>query len=299
MRAAATGPCCGISCWSGTRRWFEGESAWGLPVALCRYPGQGIQSQFRHGKVLRVLGDECAAIRDTHRGDAGVLERELLSPLRVVRFQAPSMLGDILSNGKEDEALHECPCGLFLVRPHAGIDLRQCDGARSERISLIEKLLDQKMAIVAPAKGIHDDVGVQDKRCHLLRNCFLKRASDSRRSSPTHAAVPALSSGWSLSFQLPTALRSASFWRAINSAFRTASAMKRLRLRFSTRRSRSARTSSGRVMWVRDVIGEIGYFDYALSVRRRGHLSRSLAGERDGHWVCVCHPHIRDILCPA
>jgi hypothetical protein len=57
--------------------------------------------------------------------------------------------------------------------------------------------------LVALAKHVHDDVGVQQERLHLLRNCFSKRASDSWRSFLTHAAAPALSSGWS--FVLPCA----------------------------------------------------------------------------------------------
>ena len=150
-------------------------------------------------------------------------------------------------------------------------------GHEAQRLTLIQQMIYEEMPIIASAKGVHDDVGVQDERHHLLRNCFLKRASDSRRSFRTHAAAPALSSGWSLSFQLPTACRSASFWRAMSSALRTASVMKRLRSRFSTRRSRSLRTSLGRVTCVRDVLMDkyVGLFDaYTYSVRRHGHMSR-------------------------
>ena len=86
-------------------------------------------------------------------------------------------------------------------------------GHEAQRLTLIQQMILQEMPIVAPAKDVHDDVGVQDERRHyLLRNCFLKRASDSRRSFRTHAAALALSSVWSLSFRLPIAYRSASFW---------------------------------------------------------------------------------------
>src|SRR5580704_13989102 len=73
------------------------------------------------------------------------------------------------------------------------------------------RFLPRRRMLVALAKHVHDDVGVQQERLHLLQNCFSKRASDSWRSFLTHAAAPALSSGWSLSFHAPVAWRSASF----------------------------------------------------------------------------------------
>jgi hypothetical protein len=68
-----------------------------------------------------------AAVRDANRGDAGVLERERPAAPRVLRLQAPSLLGDIL----------------------AGIDLGEPGGARSQRLALVEKMLDQDMPLVA------------------------------------------------------------------------------------------------------------------------------------------------------
>jgi hypothetical protein len=95
--------------------------------------------------------------------------------------------------------------------PSDALRVRRSDRGRSKHLALIEELLHEQMAIVAATKDIYDDVGVQQERHYLYRNCFLKRASDSRRSFFTQAADPFLSSGWSLSFQLPAASRSASF----------------------------------------------------------------------------------------
>lgn len=107
------------------------------------------------------------------------------------------------------------------------------------------------------------------------------------------------SSGWSSSFQALAAWRSASFWRAMRSAWRTASAMKRLRPRYSTRRSRSARISSGSVMWVRDALMG-SYCSFRLRLQctpPRPSVKPSVkptAGEINGHWQCVAHSLIRD-----
>src|ERR1017187_4510661 len=105
----------------------------------------GIEPQFRHGEILGVLGDERAAVSDAYRSDTHILERERLSPLRVACLQAPGMLGDFLRYGKKEEALHECLRGPFLMGAHAGIDLRQRDGTRGKRLSVVQKLLYQKM----------------------------------------------------------------------------------------------------------------------------------------------------------
>src|ERR1017187_435720 len=111
-------------------------------------PGERIQTHIGHRKVLHVLRDQRAAVRDCYHRNCGVLKGESLASLGVKGLQIAGALGDFLCYRQKKEAVHERPGRPLLVRTHPRLKLRNCDGARGKRLGGMPPGSDRRRLLV-------------------------------------------------------------------------------------------------------------------------------------------------------
>jgi hypothetical protein len=125
--------------------------------------GYGIKLKFWHGEVFDVLGYQRATVRDRKGGDGRVLKPR--APCLVshsAALDARPAPRSLRSPEERQDFPQSARC-FFLVRTHARVDFCDRYGTRRERLTLAQKMLNEKMGIITTAEHIHDDVRIQKK----------------------------------------------------------------------------------------------------------------------------------------